>query len=214
MSDTLTFYTHPMSRARVARWMLEETGLPYETVVLEYGTTMKAPEYRAINPMGKVPALKHGDTVVTESAAVCMYLADLATEKGLAPPLGSKERGGYYRWISFMGPLEQLMVAKTTGKLAEPMTAGYGTEADLVATLEAAIGDRDYLVGDHFTAADLLVSAYIGWYLQFKLLEARPAFVRYVELHRRRPAAQRANAIDDALMAKQPQSDASAEEGR
>ena len=211
MSDTLTFYTHPMSRARVARWMLEETGLPHETVVLEYGTTMKAPEYRAINPMGKVPALKHGDTVVSENAAICLYLADLAADKGLAPPVGSKERGGYYRWISFMGPLEALMMAKSTGKLAEPMSAGYGTEEDVIATLEAAIGDRDYLVADHFTAADLLVSAYIGWYLQFKLLEARPAFVRYVELHRQRPAAQRANAIDDALMAKQSQSGASAE---
>ena len=214
MKDTLIFYTHPMSRARVARWMLEEAGLPYETVVLEYGTTMKAPGYRAINPMGKVPALKHGDTVVTENAAICLYLADLAADKGLAPPAGSKERGSYYRWISFMGPLEQLMVAKTTGKLAEPMAAGYGTEADLVATLEAAIGDRDYLVGDHFTAADLLVSAYIGWYLQFKLLEARPAFVRYVELHRQRPAALRANAIDDELAKAQSQSNASAEEGR
>ena len=208
---SLTLYTHPMSRGRVARWMLEETGLPYGAEVLEYGTTMKAPEYRALNPMGKVPALKHGDTVVSENAAICLYLADLAADKGLAPPVGSKERGGYYRWISFMGPLEALMMAKSTGKLAEPMSAGYGTEEDVIATLEAAIGDRDYLVADHFTAADLLVSAYIGWYLQFKLLEARPAFVRYVELHRQRPAAQRANAIDDALMAKQSQSGASAE---
>lgn len=214
MSDTLTFYTHPMSRARVARWMLEETGLPYETVVLEYGTTMKAPEYRAINPMGKVPALKHGDVVVSENAAICLYLADLVPEKNLAPPPGAKERGSYYRWISLMGPLEALMMAKSTGKLAEPMTAGYGTEADLVATLETAIGDRDYLVGDHFTAADLLVSAYIGWYLQFKLLEARPAFVRYVELHRQRSAAQRANAIDDELAKAQSQASVSTEEGR
>ncbi|WP_458329479.1 glutathione S-transferase N-terminal domain-containing protein [Ottowia flava] len=126
MSDTLTFYTNPMSRARVARWMLEETGLPYETQVLEYGTTMKAPGFLAINPMGKVPALKHGDTVVTENAAICMYLADLVPEKKLAPPVGSHARGPYYRWISFMGPLEQLMVAKTTGgALPEPGMAGW-----------------------------------------------------------------------------------------
>jgi len=146
MSDKLTFYTHPFSRGRVARWMLEETGLPYDTVILDYGTTMKAPEYLAINPMGKVPALRHGDTVVTENAAICLYLADLAVDRRLAPPPGSKERGSYYRWISFMGPLEQLMMAKSTGKLAEPGTAGYGTEADLVGTLEWAIGEREHLV--------------------------------------------------------------------
>ncbi|QDH69726.1 glutathione S-transferase family protein [Marilutibacter alkalisoli] len=204
MKDKLIFHTHPMSRGRVARWMLEETGLPYETVVLDYGTTMKAPEYREINPMGKVPALKHGDTVITENAAICLYLADLVPDKQLAPAPGSKERGSYYRWISFMGPLEQLMIAKSTGKLAEPAQAGYGTEADVIATLESAIGDNDHLVGDHFTAADLLVSAYIGWYLQFEMLEARPAFVRFVELHRQRPAALRANAIDEALAQEHP----------
>lgn len=200
MSDTLTFYTNPMSRARVARWMLEETGLPYETKVLEYGTTMKAPEFLAINPMGKVPALTHGDTVVTENAAICLYLADLVPEKKLAPLVGSPARGPYYRWISFMGPLEQLMVAKTTGgALPEPGMAGFGTEADLVNALEGAVKDRDHLAGDTFTAADLLVSSYIGWYLQFKLLEPRPAFTRFVELHRNRPAAQRANELDGPI---------------
>ncbi|RZA10990.1 MAG: glutathione S-transferase, partial [Proteobacteria bacterium] len=161
MSAALTFYTNPMSRARVARWMLEETGLPYQTEILEYGTSMKAPAYRAINPMGKVPAIRHGDTVVTENAAICMYLADLVPEKKLAPPVGSAARGPYYRWISFMGPLEQLMVAKSTGgKLPEPGMAGFGTEEDLVQTLAGAVEGRDHLAGDGFTAADLLVSAY------------------------------------------------------
>lgn len=201
MAESLTFYTHPMSRGRVARWMLEETGLPYETELLEYGTTMKAPEYRAINPMGKVPAIKHGDTVVTENAAIGLYLADLVPDKQLAPAVGSKERGPYYRWISFMGPLEALMMAKQTGKLGEPMTAGYGSEADVMTTLEQAIGDREHLVGDRFSMADLLVSSYIGWYLQFKMLEPRDAFVRYAQLHSQRPAAVRANDIDNALMA-------------
>ena len=97
MTAALTLYTNPMSRARVARWMLEETGLPYQTVVLDYGTTMKAPAYRAINPMGKVPALTHGDAVVTENAAICLYLADLVPEKQLAPPVGSAARAPYYR---------------------------------------------------------------------------------------------------------------------
>ena len=200
MSTTLTFYTHPMSRGRVVRWMLEEIGLPYETVLLDYDTGMKAPDYRAINPMGKVPAIRHGDTVVTENAAICMYLAELVPGKSLAPPAGSPERGPYYRWISFMGPLEQLLVAKFTGKLAEPKMAGYGSEADLLDTLEGALQGREHLAGDHFSAADLLVAAYVGWYLQFKLLEPRPEFVRFAELHARRPAAARARAIDDALL--------------
>ena len=204
MTAPLTLYTHPMSRGRVARWMLEETGLPYDTVLLDYGTPMKAPEYLAINPMGKVPALKHGDTVITEQAAICMYLADLVPEKKLAPPVGSPARGSYYRWISFMAPLEQLMVSKASGAaLPDARMAGFGTEKDLLDTLEAALKDREYLAGDTFTAADLLVAAYVGWYLQFKLLEPRPAFVAFAARHQQRPAALRAYAIDDALLAKQ-----------
>ena len=200
MTDTLTFYTHPMSRARVARWMLEETGLPYEQVLLDYGTTMKDAGYRAINPMGKVPALRHGDTVITENAAIGLYLADLVPDKQLAPPPGSRERGSYYRWISFMGPLEHLMLDKQIGTLGEPGTAGYGTEDDVLNTLVHAIGDREYLVGDRFSMADLLVSAYVGWYLQFKLLQPREEFVRFAQLHAARPAALRANQIDNALL--------------
>ncbi len=202
MTAPLVFYTHPMSRGRVARWMLEETGLPYDTVLLEYGTTMKAPEYRAINPMGKVPAIKHGHTVVTENAAIALYLADLVPDRHLAPPVGSAERGAYYRWISFMAPLEQLMVAKAGGgALPDPRMVGFGSEQELLDTLEGAVKDREYLAGEHFTAADLLVAAYIGWYLQFKLLEARPAFVQFAARHRNRPAAQRADEIDNGLMA-------------
>ena len=203
MTAPLTFYTHPMSRGRVARWMLEETGLPYDTVLLDYGTTMKAPEYCAINPMGNVPALKHGDTVITEQAAICMYLADLAPDKQLAPPVGSPERGSYYRWISFMAPLEQLMAAKANGSaLPKPEMAGFGTEQDLLDTLETALKDREHLAGNTFTAADLLVAAYVGWYLQFKLLEPRPAFIAFVETQKSRPASLRANAIDDELLKK------------
>lgn len=210
MTATLTLYTNPMSRGRVARWMLEETGLPYETEILEYGTTMKAPEYRAINPMGKVPALRHGDAVVTENAAIGLYLADLVPDKGLAPPVGRPERAPYYRWISFMSPLEALLMAKHTGKLGDPTAAGYGSEADVLDTLEQAIGERDHLVGDAFTMADLLVSAYVGWYLQFKMLEPRAAFVRFAELHRKRPATRRADEIDNAIIASQKAADAKA----
>ena len=200
-ANTLTLYTHPMSRGRVARWMLEETGLPYRTELLEYGTTMKAPDYLTINPMGKVPALTHGDVVVTENAAIGLYLADLVPDKRLAPPVGSAARGPYYRWISFMGPLEQAMMAKHAGAKLEPMSAGFGASDDTVDVLEGAIGTRDFLVGDHFTMADLLVAAYLGWYLKFKLLEPRPNLVRYAELHAARPAARRADEIDNALIA-------------
>ncbi|MDO5506420.1 MAG: glutathione S-transferase family protein [Pseudoxanthomonas suwonensis] len=194
-------YTNPMSRGRMARWMLEETGLPYDTVLLDYGTSMKAADYLAINPMGKVPALVHGDAVVTEVAAIGLYLADLVPDKQLAPPLGSPERGGYYRWISFMAPLEQLMMAKHVGALGDPASAGYGTEKDLLGTLEAAIGDRQHLIGDGFTMADLVVAGNLGFYLQFGMLEPRDAFVRFARLHQARPAAKRAAAVDDGLVA-------------
>lgn len=209
-TETLTLYTNPMSRGRIVRWMLEETGLPYETVLLDYGTTIKAPEYLAINPMGKVPAIKHGDTVVTEVAAIVQYLADLVPEKKLAPPVGSFQRGPYYRWISFMAPLEQLMLARHLGKLGDPTSAGYGTESDLLGTLEAVIGEREHLVGDGFTAADLMVAAFVGFYMQFKMLQPRPAFVRFAQLHESRPAARRADAIDEALIAKAKQAESDA----
>lgn len=197
----ITFYTHPMSRGRVVRWMLEETGLPYETKLLEYGSTMKAADYLAINPMGKVPAITHGATVVTEVAAICLYLADLVPEKHLAPPVGTLERGAYYRWISFVAPLEQLMVGKASGQTPpKPEMAGFGTEATLLDALEATLQSRVHLAGNAFTTADLLVAAYVEWYLKFKLLEPRPAFTAFVQRHTTRPARQRADAIDNALL--------------
>ena len=116
MADELVFYTNPMSRGRIVRWMLEEVGEPYRTEILEYGTTMKAPEYLRINPMGKVPALRHGDTVVTECAAICAYLADAFPEAGLAPPPGDRLRGPYYRWLFFAaGPLDAAATNKAFG---------------------------------------------------------------------------------------------------
>ena len=119
MSETLTFYTNPMSRARIVRWMLEEIGEPYETVLLDYGTTMKGADYLAINPMGKVPAIKHGETVVTEAAAICAYLADMFPDRGLAPPPGNQKRGPYYRWMFFAaGPGEAAITGKALGLLA------------------------------------------------------------------------------------------------
>jgi glutathione S-transferase len=209
MSESLTFYTNPMSRGRIVRWMLEELGEPYETVILAYADAMKAPDYLAINPMGKVPAIRHGDCVVTEAAAICAYLADMFPDKGLAPPSGNKRRGPYYRWLFFAaGPVEAAVTAKSLGLLAPPDKAGmvgYGTFGNVIDTLEAAVRDCTYLCGDQFTAADVYVGSQIGWGLMFGTIEARPAFADYVARLQSRPAAIRAREIDDALIAEQKQ---------
>lgn len=207
MADKLTFYTNPMSRGRIIRWMLEEVGQPYETVVLDYATTMKGPEYLAINPMGKVPAIRHGDTVVTEAAAICAYLADAFPQAKLAPPSGSKERGPYYRWLFYgAGPIEAMASNHALG-VAIPDEkrgmVGYGSREQVIETLDKAVQGRDYLAGDAFTAADLYVGAQIGWGLQFGTIEKRPTFEAYVGRLLSRPAALRAKEIDDGLIAQQ-----------
>jgi glutathione S-transferase len=205
MADELVFYTHPMSRGRIVRWMLEEVGEPYRTELLEYGTTMKSPEYLAINPMGKVPALRHGAAVVTECAAICAYVADAFPEAGLAPPPGDRLRGPYYRWLFFAaGPLEAATTDKALGVEAPPerrAMVGYGSLAAVLATLEAALAEREYLVGDRFSAADVYVGSHLGWGMRFGMVEKRPAFERYFERLIARPAAIRAREIDEALVA-------------
>jgi glutathione S-transferase len=208
MSDTsLTFYTNPMSRGRIVRWMLEEVGHPYETVLLDYGTTMKAPEYLAINPMGKVPAIKHCDTVVTEGAAICAYLADAFPDAGLAPPPGNARRGSYYRWMFFAaGPVEAVVTGKSLGLLAPPdkkMMAGYGSFEETIDALEGCVGSGPYICGDQFTAADVYVGSQIGWGMMFGSIDKRQAFVDYFGRLSSRPAALRAREIDDALMPEQ-----------
>ena len=205
MTDELVFYTHPMSRGRIVRWMLEEVGQPYRTEVLDYATTMKAPDYLAINPMGKVPAIRHGDTVVTEGAAICAYLADAFPQAGLAPPPGHRLRGPYYRWLFFTaGPVEAAATNKALGFVVpegrERMT-GYGSYAHAMNALEGAVSHGDYVAGNSFTAADLYLGAHLGFGMQFGTIEKRPAFERYLERVSNRPAALRAKAIDDALIA-------------
>ena len=206
MSDELVFYTNPMSRGRIVRWMLEEVGQPYRTELLDFGTTMKAPAYLAINPMGKVPALRHGDTVVTEAAAICTYLADAFPQAGLAPAPGSRERGTYYRWLFFgAGPVESAVTNKAMGFQVPPErtgTVGYGSLDAVLNALEGALSRGDYLVGDRFTAADLYVGAQLGWGMQFGTIEKRPVFERYAGRINNRPAAIRARELDDALLPK------------
>jgi glutathione S-transferase len=203
----LTFYTNPMSRGRIARWMLEEVGEPYETVVLDYGTTMKGADYLAINPMGKVPAIRHGDAVVTEAAAICAYLADAFPEKGLAPPLGDPRRAPYFRWLFFAaGPFEQAATGKSLGLLADAeksMMVGYGTYEATIDALEQAVSGGQYVCGEAFTAADVYVGSAIGWGLQFGTVPKRAAFADYFARLKERAAFVRGNQLDDALMPRQ-----------
>jgi glutathione S-transferase len=203
VAEELVFYTNPMSRGRIARWMLEEVGEPYRTEIIDYGAAMKAPAYLAVNPMGKVPALRHGEAVVTECAAICAYLADAFPEAGLAPSPGQRQRGPYYRWLFFAaGPVEAAasnkMLGFTVPEGRERMMS-YGTYADVMNALERAVGESDYLLGENFSAADVYLGSHIGFGMQFGAIEKRPAFESYWARLSARPAALRARAIDDAL---------------
>lgn len=213
MNDTtqpLQFYFHPRSRASIVRWMLEECGARYDAIRLDYGTTMKSPGYLAINPMGKVPALVHGDTVVTEVSAILAYLADLFPQQQLVPPAGSAQRGSYHRWMFFLaGPVEAVMTAKSQGQLAQQtpeqaMSAGYGRYDDVVQTLRQAVTGRRYLCGDQFTAADVLMASYLRWGTMMNLLPDLPEFSAYGQPLMGRAASLRAIELNEADLAAQP----------
>lgn len=197
----LTLYTNPMSRGRIARWMLEEIGVPYSVQILDYGTTMKAPEYLAINPMGKVPALVHDGRLVTETAAICLYLADAFPDAGLI----GQDRAAYYRWILFAaGPLEAAVTNNALGFVPPAERArmvGYGSFESAVDTLHLAVTDS-YIAGETFSAADVYVGCQIGWGLQFGSIPDSPVLRRYWDRIKDRPARLRAEAADDALVPK------------
>jgi glutathione S-transferase len=200
----LTFYTNPMSRGRIVRWMLEEVGQPYETVVLGYDSDgMKADAYRAVNPMGKVPAIIHDGRVVTECAAICAYLADAFPDAGLAPP--TAERADYYRWLFFAaGPLEAAATEKARGIVVTPEQSrmvGYGSFDTVIDAIEGAVRDREFIAGDRFSAADLYVGSHLMWGSQFGWLQKRDAFAAYIGRLAERPAYTRGAALDDALIA-------------
>ncbi len=201
---TLTFYTNPMSRGRIARWMLEEVGAPYETVVLDYASSMKAADYLAINPMGKVPAIVHDGRVVTEGAAICAYLAEAFPEAGLAPT--AAERAPYYRWLFYAaGPVEAAVTNKSLGVVPtedQQRMVGYGSFDTMLDTLEAAVSAHPFIAGDRFTAADVYVGSQVMWGQMFGSMPKRDAFVDYGARLAEREAYKRAAAIDDALMAK------------
>lgn len=200
----LTFYTNPMSRGQIARWMLEEVGVGYDQVILGYADTMKAPAYLAINPMGKVPAIVHHGHVVTEGAAICAYLADAFPEAGLAPR-DEAERAAYYRWLFFAaGPVEAAVTNKSLGwhpSAEQGRMAGYGSYDAVVDVLDREIGAKSFVCGDRFTAADVYFGSAILWGTQFGTLPARESFNAYAERLSARPAYQKAKKIDADLIA-------------
>ncbi|MCY3810672.1 MAG: glutathione S-transferase family protein [Gammaproteobacteria bacterium] len=204
MPNELTLYTNPMSRGRIARWMLEETGASYDVEVLTFDDSIRSAAYRAVNPMAKVPAIRHGDVVVTEAAAICAYLADAFPDAGLAPPVRS--RGTYYRWLFFgAGPFEAATVNKMIGVEVTPEQqgmVGYGTLERVLDALEGVLEANTYVAGEAFSAADVYVGANLNWGVNMmRTIEGRPAFARYLGLLGERPALTRANALDDALAA-------------
>lgn len=206
----LTLYTHPWSRGQIARWMLEETGAPYRQIVLDFGTTMKAPDYLAINPMGKVPTIVHGQQVVTEGAAICAYLADAFPAAGLAP--APAQRAAYYRWLFFAaGPLEASVVDRTLGvKIEEKQErmVGYGNYDRVMDTLAGTLASTTWLAGPAFSAADLYVGAQLIWGMQFGTIPKRAEFEDYAARLTQRPAYLAAKAIDMALGAQLAQKQA------
>lgn len=196
----LTLYSNPMSRGRIARWMMEEVGQPHEVVYLDDATTMKALPYIAINPMGKVPALVHNGRIITEYAAICAYMADAFPQAGLVP----LDRSAYYRWLFFgSGPLEAIVVATSLGQDIPDAARGRVGYRDLKTTLdvlEAWLSENSYFAGAGFSAADVATGSQIGWGLRFGSIEKRPAFEDYWARVSARPAFIRANEADDAAM--------------
>jgi glutathione S-transferase len=197
----ITFYTNPQSRGRIARWMLEETGQPYEAVVLDYYTSMKAPAYLAVNPMGKVPAIVHDGKVVTENAAICSYLAMAFLEAGLM----AEDKAAFFRWLFFAaGPLEQAVVNTSFGWLTkdqqEKRRAGYGDLDDVLGALAGHFRTNDYVADGRFTAADVYVGSALAWGMQFGTIPANDIFQAYWNRLKDRPALAAANAKDNALI--------------
>ena len=200
----LTFYTNPMSRGQIARWMLEEVGADYDTVILEYGRTLKDADYLAINPMGKVPAIVHAGNVVTEGAAICAYLADAYPDAALAPATDA-ERAAYYRWLFYAaGPIEAAVTDRSLGVVPtddQRRMVGYGSYDAVVDVLDREIAGKDFVCGDRFTAADVYFGSQIMWGTQFGSLPARDSFTAYAERLAARDAYKRAKAIDNDLIA-------------
>jgi glutathione S-transferase len=203
VADKIVFYHNPQSRGRIVHWMLEEANAPYEIKVVDFQKNEhKSADYLAVNPMGKIPAIVHRGTVVTESAAICAYLADAFPAAKLAPPLDDPKRGTYLRWLFFgAGCLEPAIIDQMFSRPppSRPAAMGYGNYADTINTLEQALTPGPYVLGGQFSAADVYIGSAIGWALMMKAMEPRPAFGAYLGRIAQRPAYQRANAQSEAL---------------
>jgi glutathione S-transferase len=194
---SLTLYFVPQTRATRPRWVLEELAVPYELVQLDpsKGET-RTEAYRELHPLGHVPALKDGEQVLVESAAICMHLADRFPEKGLAPAPGTAERGRYYQWILFaMTTVEPPLVTifeSRIGRRAHPPEVLAAAEArlkDVGQVVEAALGESPFILGDRFSAADVVLGATLSWGLRMKVLEGFPRISAYAARLMERPAA-------------------------
>lgn len=201
MAD-LIFYTNPQSRGRIVRWMLEEIGEPYETEIIHYDQ-LKSEQYLAVNPMGKVPAIRHCDHIVTECAAICAYLADVFSQAEMGPR--DNEKADYYRWFFYAaGPTEAAISNRAAGwevPADKERMFGYGNTDRAIAVLDELLSQRDYVCGARFTAADVYLGSQIMFPLQFGMLPERASFLRYRDRLQTRDAYKRANDIDNRLIA-------------
>lgn len=200
---SVTLYHHPFTRAAGAVWMLEEVGLEY---TLEY-VDMRAGEHKAgdtrrHNPMGKLPTLVDGTTAITEAAAIGLYLADRYAHGRLAPALDDPARGTYLRWSLYPASvIEPGCMAKAADWDFKPGQAGWGTYAEMLDTISAAIGDGPWLLGEQFTMADVIFGGTLGWMTQFGMLDKRPEYMGYVERCHARDAYRRSREINDGVIA-------------
>jgi glutathione S-transferase len=206
MSDEIVFYHNPMSRARMVHWMLEEVGAPYRIELVDLQKRQqKQPAFLSVNPMGKLPAIVHRGTVITETGAICTYLADAFPAAGLAPQLDEPVRGTYLRWMFFgAGCVDSALIDRMLARPAPERTSalGYGRYEDLVETLEKAITPGPYILQQRFSAADVYIGAQIGFGMMTKSLEPRPAFQRYLDLLTQRPAYQRFQQQSEQLLSR------------
>lgn len=202
----VTLFHSPHTRSGSARLLLEEIGAEYELHVLNMKRNeQRAPAYLAVNPMGKVPAIRHGDAVVTEQGAVFIYLGDLYPEAGLAPAIGDPLRGPYLRWIVFYGSsFEPAVIDRSLKRDPAPAsTSPYGDYETMLATLTGQLAKGTYLLGERFSAADVLWGSALSWTTQFGLVPRSPVIAAYLARFEARPAVARVRALDAQLAAAQ-----------
>ncbi|MGL4261331.1 MAG: glutathione S-transferase family protein [Afipia sp.] len=194
----MKLYWSPRSRSFSALWLMEETGQPYERVLTDISTgAQKTPEFLAINPMGKVPALKDGDVSIAEASAICAYVADCYPDAKLAPPIGDPRRGKYLQWLFFSpGCIEPAIIQIFTKIDVPTSTAAWGSATQVFDVLDAALEKGPYLLGETFSAADIMIGSGLNFAIRlFKMVPTRPSFDRYIDACSARPAFQRAQEL-------------------